>query len=134
MYSNCLIEAIKAKIRKPGSVKIHIISPKLNNGLFHMYWIENGKIFHYSDPKNSRSLLSTFLHPLFSGVVKNPSTEVFANMLVRKMCKAGYTLERIKKFFQNFISIMMQKQLLKKKKGISRLLEILIFLLEKRIN
>lgn len=99
MYSNCLIEAIKAKIRNPSSVKIHIISPKLNNGLFHMYWIENGKVFHYSDPKNNGNLLSTLLHPLFNGIIKNPDTEIFANMLVRKMCKAGYTLERIKKVF-----------------------------------
>ena len=41
MYSNCLFEAIKAKIKDPKNVHIHILSPKLNNGDFHIYWYDN---------------------------------------------------------------------------------------------
>ena len=40
MYSNCLIEALKAKVKDPKNVKIHMIPSKVNNcgGLPHFWW------------------------------------------------------------------------------------------------
>ena len=40
MYSNCLFEALKVKVKDPKNVKIHIIPSKINNcgGLPHFWW------------------------------------------------------------------------------------------------
>ena len=49
MYSNCLFEAIKAKIKDPKNVQIHLIPPSINNWNLHFYWINksNQTIYHY---------------------------------------------------------------------------------------
>lgn len=44
MYSNCLFEAVKAKVRDPKSIRIHYIPAKFNIGYFfpHFWW-EDGE-------------------------------------------------------------------------------------------
>lgn len=37
MYSNCLFEAIKAKIKDPKNVQIRLIPPSINNWNLHFY-------------------------------------------------------------------------------------------------
>ena len=40
MYSNCLVEAIKAKIKDPKAVRIIYLPKKWNNGARHFMWIK----------------------------------------------------------------------------------------------
>lgn len=46
--SNCLIEALKAKLKDPKHVQLIFIWPKLNHGRFHVMWVDRkqDKIFH----------------------------------------------------------------------------------------
>ena len=43
MKSNCLFEAIKAKIKDPKNVKIHRFPITLNNNQLHFYWINESE-------------------------------------------------------------------------------------------
>ena len=45
MYSNCLIEAIKAKVRDPKAVRIIYLPKKWNNGVRHFMWVKNDKVY-----------------------------------------------------------------------------------------
>lgn len=42
-YSNCLIEALKAKIKNPKNVHIHKVPAKWNHEIFPHFWWEDGE-------------------------------------------------------------------------------------------
>ncbi|MGN0728067.1 hypothetical protein [Treponema sp.] len=46
MYSNCLIEAVKAKIKDPKNVQIIRLPKELNSGKTHFMWIKNDYVYH----------------------------------------------------------------------------------------
>lgn len=50
-YSNCLVEAIKAKIKDPKNIDLCFLPAKLNKGRFHIFWIDKSKkepvVYHY---------------------------------------------------------------------------------------
>ena len=60
-YTNCLIEAIKAKIKNPKIIlKIWIDHKQKYHG-FHIYWEDNGRYFHHS-AINGENIRFNILH------------------------------------------------------------------------
>ena len=57
--SNCLIEAIKAKLEDPQNVRIGYISPFINHGAFHFWWIKEpeGKGYHFRSDKDEKNFI-----------------------------------------------------------------------------
>lgn len=47
-YSNCLIEAVKAKIRNPCRVKIYFCKPKLKSQMPHFMWDDGKASYDFS--------------------------------------------------------------------------------------
>lgn len=71
-YSNCLIEAIKAKIRNPKTVKIYFCKPRITeNGHFqmlHFMWTDGIADYDFSDLNNNeKHWYQTFL---FCGCIR----------------------------------------------------------------
>lgn len=83
MYSNCLFEAIKAKIKDPKNVQIHLIPPSINNWNLHFYWSNksNQSIYHYSE--ENKNCLSRF-KILFHGKLKSRWILSFEELLYKK--------------------------------------------------
>lgn len=93
MYSNCLLEAIKAKIKDPKNVQIHLIPPSINNWNLHFYWSNksNQTIYHYSE--ENKNCLSRF-KILFHGKLKSRWILSFEELLYKKMQSKGWSKER----------------------------------------
>lgn len=55
MYSNCLFEAIKAKLKDPKNVKIHkvpaFLNPNFKTPFPHFYWTKGDKAFEFNTVK-----------------------------------------------------------------------------------
>lgn len=49
MMSNCLFEAVKAKLKNPKNVKILYWTPAMNNGRWHFLWrnLKDNTISHF---------------------------------------------------------------------------------------
>lgn len=81
MISNCLIEAIKAKIKNP-RIKIKMYPPFLNNGSYHFYWIEGDTVYHFVK-NNNRSFM------LFNGYIKDCRKSVFYSFMGHRLYLAS---------------------------------------------
>ena len=46
MYSNCLFEAIKAKIKDPKNVYIFRVPKRFSGGAIHFMWYDGKKYYH----------------------------------------------------------------------------------------
>ena len=79
MKSNCLIEALKAKIKNPKSVTIHMFPLSLNNNQLHFYWIDDSenRVFHYA-----KANCNSFCCPLFEGVLKKRIRDCFEEKMM----------------------------------------------------
>lgn len=77
MKSNCLIEALKAKIKNP-SVKIHVYPTEINNGKIHFYWSDGDKYWHFIK-QNERQFI------LFEGKLKEIPANPFFSLMLHKM-------------------------------------------------
>ncbi len=90
-YSNCLIEAIKAKI-KNRNVEIHRFPFALNNNQLHFYWIDKAEnqIYHYCLPGSTK-----FCVPLFKGKLKVGSRAIFGLKMVRDMKEKKWSQKKI---------------------------------------
>lgn len=92
MYSNCLIEAIKAKLKDPLNIKLGIIEPRINGGNLHFYWIDNKekRVYHYKDPNNAKGLKTYF----FPGKLSYyDDIDFFYTLLIHKCYKAGLSIK-----------------------------------------
>lgn len=89
-FSNCLFEAIKAKLRNPSEVKVHIISPKLNDGTIHFYWYDESDqtIRQFTHEPNVKTTI------LFEGKISAYNIKLFESRLFSKMKSAGWSIER----------------------------------------
>ena len=76
-YSNCLIEALKAKIRNP-QIKIKVYPLCLNNNHLHFYWVDKDTVYHFTC-KNK------FHRVLFKGELKKYDVKLFNGSLLYKM-------------------------------------------------
>ena len=112
MISNCLFEAVKAKLKDPKNVHLHILSPKINNGEFHIYWFDDKDchIYHFTYlDEDSCSIL-------FRGKISCHNVNLFESKLYNRMNRIGWSVEQqkayaIKKGFCNLepFSISLQK-------------------------
>lgn len=89
MYSNCLLEAIKAKLRHPKTVHILYLPRKWNDGNLHFMWIKDDCIYHYEALKSSAKLF-------FKGKFKHQSLETFEAVILRHLAR---TRPKLKKEF-----------------------------------
>lgn len=94
MISNCLIEAIKAKIKDPVNVHIHVLSPRLNDGELHIYWFDDkdNHIYHFTYlDENSCSLL-------FKGKISCHNVKIFESKLYSRMNALKWSVEQQKSY------------------------------------
>lgn len=96
-YSNCLFEAIKAKLKDPKNVKIHFLGKQLT-GTMHWYW------YNLSDAPEDRGVYS-FTHKaklkqriLFKGFINCDTFNMWESFLFHKMKKYGFTVEEQKAY------------------------------------
>lgn len=102
MISNCLFEAIKAKIKDPKNIHIHVLSPKLNHGEFHVYWFDDkdNHIYHFTYLNEDSCSI------LFNGKISCHNVKLFEAKLYNRMNTLGWSdnaqkLYAIKKGFVN---------------------------------
>lgn len=81
-YSNCLIEAIKAKIKNPKNTRIICLYPKINMGHWHFLWVNDGKVRHFEDKCSEGCAF------IFNGSYKEQDLESFEAFVLRKRLKA----------------------------------------------
>lgn len=84
MISNCLIEAIKAKIKDPKHVTIHTFPAKVNGyGIFPHFWWSVGELgYDFKKTSKSKQVI------LFKGEVRSYSKDVYIDRLTRLYLKA----------------------------------------------
>lgn len=100
-YSNCLFEAIKAKIKDPKNIHIFLLPPKLNNGRYHFYWIDD----------NQPNIIKSFINPkatskqsfLFKdGEFDKHKRDVFENFTIQRLYRQTNSLEEMLKLAKKF--------------------------------
>lgn len=79
MYSNCLVEVIKAKIKDPKAVRIIYLPKKWNNGARHFMWIKGDKVYHYTHEESVKGGI------LFKGFVKVQDLETFEAFILHRL-------------------------------------------------
>ena len=84
MYSNCLIEALKAKIKDPKNVTIYTFPAKVNgHGIFpHFWWTIGDKGYDFKKESNSKQVL------LFKGKVRSYDKSFYIDYLTNLYRKA----------------------------------------------
>ena len=88
MYSNCLFEALKAKIKDPKNVRIFFIPRKINHNEFHFMWTDGKKVYH-SYNKNKAICLGKIL---FKPAIKSMDINIFQGwFLETSYCRQGAT-------------------------------------------
>lgn len=85
--SNCLLEAIKAKIKDPKRISIHMIPLKLNYNRLHFYWTDSENFYHYIS-SNPRNVL------WFEGVYKVYDSELFNKIMICRMEQLNWNAEQ----------------------------------------
>ena len=88
-------KALKAKIKNPAKVKIHLYPPEANHGKYHFYWEKEGKYYHYIK-RNPRAFL------FFNGRVRECPFNPFFASLMHKMYLAGYDREGFARLIKKY--------------------------------
>lgn len=76
IYSNCLLEALKAKIKDPRNVHIFCLPKEVNGGKLHFMWKKGDKIYHAhkeirdNNENNKRFLFNTSLKEVSESIFK----------------------------------------------------------------
>lgn len=87
MVSNCLIEAIKAKIKDPKNVRIIALKKAWNDGNLHFYWIDGNEVYHYEAPSSKAPFL-------FKGETKHVSIESFEAFILKHLARTKPNLDK----------------------------------------
>ena len=87
MFSNCLIESIKAKIKNK-DVKIFLLPSDINNGFHHFFWSDNENIYHFTSKNIHKCQL------FFNGEIKTYNKRAFEGLVLTKMFKANYSIKK----------------------------------------
>lgn len=91
MYSNCLFEALKAKIKDPKNVKVLFIPPSINKNRIHFCWSDENKIYSYVDPKAKPT---TKISLGFNGELKIYDKKYFEGLIIMRMYNAKYSIKK----------------------------------------
>ena len=93
-YSNCLVEALVAKVADWNNVNIRLYPLELNNNKIHFYWTSGDEYFHYTHKnKNERFL--------FKGETKSYRKGFFEGSLLSKMYN-NVTIEQAVKLSKKY--------------------------------
>lgn len=78
--SNCLIEALKAKIKDPRNVRIGYLAPSINHGELHFWWIKDseGKAYHFRSDKDEK------FHFFFLGSICRNDLVFFQDFVIKR--------------------------------------------------
>lgn len=100
MYSNCLLEAIKAKIKDPKNVSIVCLPKELNNGHIHFMWRNklDNTVHHYRDDGKSDKFF-------FNGIHKTMSFEAFEMWMLYRLQTIENKIEIAKKLDLKIVKI-----------------------------
>lgn len=92
--SNCLFEALKAKIKDPRHIKIGYLPPTINDGRFHFWWINEseGKAYHFRSDKDEK------IPFFFLGSTCRNDLVFFQDFVVRKCFYAGKSIQETQKY------------------------------------
>ena len=92
--SNCLIEAIKAKLEDPQNVRIGYISPFINHGAFHFWWIKEseGKGYHFRSDKDEKNFI------FFLGTTCRNDLVFFQDFVIRRCFYRGKSIKATQKY------------------------------------
>lgn len=97
-YSNCLFEALKAKLKDPKNVYIYLLPPSLNKGRWHFYWVDYKNpdfIQSFIDPKASTSRGQKILFK--NGKFDKRKREVFENFTIQRVYNKTHSLKEMLK-------------------------------------
>lgn len=90
MKSNCLFEALKAKMRDPKNVRIHIIRHLMSDSVWsHFWWEKDNKAFNFVSRKPRR-----FQVFLFEGDIQETSLSYYLEL--QALCEGNYLQNRKK--------------------------------------
>lgn len=100
MRGNCLIEAIKAKIKDPKNISIIILPGTLNRGFPHFMWFDkkDNKIHHFTSVGKSN-------HIYFNGIYKALSFEAFESWVIYSSYAKKNKLKIMKKLNLKIVNI-----------------------------
>lgn len=110
MYSNCLFEAIKAKIKDPKHVHIHYLPRKINpTHHIHFYWytyMPKNPIINYIIEDFVHSKKDIHQNIWFDGNIRQEDVKIWENFLRKILKEKGYTKQQIKNFEKkkNFVT------------------------------
>lgn len=102
MYSNCLFEAIKVKLKDPKNVHIYLLPPKLNKGRYHFYWIDEKQpdlIKSFINPKAKNNKQSFFFK---NGQFDKHDRKIFENFTIQRLYNQTHSLEKMIKLAKKF--------------------------------
>ena len=86
-YSNCFIEAVKAKLRDPKNTHIIYVTPEINRGLWHFFWVKNDKVYQFEDLKGEEGRAF-----IFKGRYKEDDMDTFEAFILRsKLAKFSFS-------------------------------------------
>lgn len=72
-YSNCILEALKAKIKHPFKVKLFVCKPIISKGHFqniHFMWSDGNNDYDFFDLEEIPSMRCFINYILFKGVIR----------------------------------------------------------------
>lgn len=101
-YSNCLLEALKAKIKNPIKVKIHSFH-SLHTIWPHFWWSVDNDVYEFVSVKENRKYQVFY----FKGYIKSKEEKLEDMIFWAKKCNESfwypvkYTFEKIKEFFKS---------------------------------
>ena len=95
-YSNCLFEAIKAKLKDPMHINIHVIPPRLNNSVFPHFWWDDG--FRGYDFKQDKKGSILF----FKGHVRDYSLHTYRSLYEDELFDIAEG--KCKKYIKNYLN------------------------------
>lgn len=88
-YSNCLVAALKAKLKDWKNVHIRVYPLELNKGEIHFYWIDKDTVYHFvRSNKNEKNRY------IFCGEVKEYRLKFFYTVLLHRMYQNGLSEEQ----------------------------------------
>ncbi len=100
MISNCLIEALKAKIKDPKNIQLDYVSPKINQGHLHFVWInkQDETMHHFTTLKDNLPSFLDFLP--FCGKEVTVKLDYYKRLILRKCYNNGFSIDETEAYIK----------------------------------